>query len=257
MYVFRHKTFTYTALDVTDRGIEAVYPLLNSEQAAAGVQFPVIAYAHGYGDGGDHVMGHYTGATHPLLEELASWGYVVLAPRSCDEGCLLSCKSLPLDPPCFGHYYHQQLMTVDWARSPASASLPINASLVAVAGHSMGGQATLFSAAYNATTHGIKAAALHHVRNWFNIIGFYFCFAVNSGGQCYHSCRELRAPSSACCNRTLDRTLRCAVTPAEDSAPPHQHAATAPLTGHCTVLSLLPRTPRPLIRMLQLRPFFS
>jgi hypothetical protein len=159
-----HKTFTYSELDVTDRGIEAVYP---SGSLAAGKRFPVIAYAHGFGDGGDHVMGHYTGPTHPLLEELASWGYVVLAPRSCDEGCLLSCKSLKDDPPCFGHFYHQQLLTIDWARSPAAANsgLPINTSLVAVAGHSMGGQATLFSAAYNATSHGIKAAALHHVRH--------------------------------------------------------------------------------------------
>jgi len=159
-----HKTFAYSALDVTDRGIEAVYPVLTEEQEAAGDVFPIIAYAHGFGDGGDHVMGHYTGTTHPLLEELASWGYVVLAPRSCDEGCLLSCKTLRDDPPCFGRYYEQQLLTIDWARSPAAAAanLPINTSLVAVAGHSMGGQATLFSAAYNATSHRIKAAALHH-----------------------------------------------------------------------------------------------
>ena len=109
-------------------------------------------------------MGHYSGPTHPLLEELASWGYVVLAPRSCDKGCLQGCRSLEGDPPCFGRYYDQQLLVVDFARSPAAAAagLPINTSLVAVAGHSMGGQATLFSAAYNATSHGIKAAALHH-----------------------------------------------------------------------------------------------
>ena len=130
----------------------------------ANATFPVIAYAHGFGDGGDHVMGHYTGATHPLLEELASWGYVVLAPRSCDEGCLFDCSTLKDDPPCFGHFYHQQLLTIQWARSAAAAAagLPINTTLVAVAGHSMGGQATLFSAAYNATSHNIKAAALHH-----------------------------------------------------------------------------------------------
>lgn len=68
----------------------------------------------------------------------------------------MHCTPSPTDP--------EQLLTIDWARSPAAAAanLPINTSLVAVAGHSMGGQATLFSAAYNATSHRIKAAALHH-----------------------------------------------------------------------------------------------
>lgn len=164
-YATTHQTIKYAALDVTDRSLEAVFPSPTvAEAAGSGSTFPVIAYAHGYGDGGDNVMGHYSGSAHPLLEELASWGYVVLAARSCDKGCLQGCKSLKSDPPCFGHFYDQQLLIIDWARSPAAAAagLPINASLVAVAGHSMGGQATLFSAAYNATSHGIKAAALHH-----------------------------------------------------------------------------------------------
>ena len=168
-YSTTHQTIKYPALDITDRSLEAVFPSpgQTAGTAAAGgakAVFPVIAYAHGYGDGADHVMGHYSGATHPLLEVLASWGYVVLAARSCDKGCLQGCKSLEGDPPCFGRYYDQQLLMIDFARSPAAAEagLPINASLVAVAGHSMGGQATLFSAAYNATSHGIKAAALHH-----------------------------------------------------------------------------------------------
>ena len=38
-----HKTFAYPALDVTDRGIEAVYPVLTEEQEAAGDVFPIIA----------------------------------------------------------------------------------------------------------------------------------------------------------------------------------------------------------------------
>ena len=154
-----HATFKYPELDITDRGIEAVYP---SGQGDA--VFPVISYAHGFGDGGDSVMGHYSGAAHDTLEEMASWGYVVLAPRSCNDGCLGHCKLLPHDPPCFGTFYYEQLKTIDWARSPAAAAagLPINGSLVGVAGHSMGGQATLFSAAYNASDYGIKAAALHH-----------------------------------------------------------------------------------------------
>ena len=43
-----HATFKYPELDITDRGIEAVYP---SGQGDA--VFPVISYAHGFGDGGN------------------------------------------------------------------------------------------------------------------------------------------------------------------------------------------------------------
>ena len=153
-----HKTFEFSELDITDRRIEAVFP---TGQGSS--RFPLIAYAHGYEDGGANVMGHYSGSEHPLFENLASWGYVVLAPRSCNKGCLLDCRDISrFDPPCFGNYYHQQLKTIDFARSSKAAELPINTSLIAIAGHSMGGQATLFSAAYNASDYGIKAAVLHH-----------------------------------------------------------------------------------------------
>lgn len=157
-FPIEHKTFKYDKLDITDRQIEAVYP---SGQGSA--KFPLVVYAHGLGDGGDHVMEHYSGTDHPLFEVLASWGYVVLAPRSCSDGCLLDCRDIsPFDPPCFGNFYHQQLKTIDFALSSDVVDLPINHSLIAVAGHSMGGQATLFSAAYNASDYGIKAAVLHH-----------------------------------------------------------------------------------------------
>ena len=69
----------------------------------------------------------------------------------------------PTRPACsgFGHYYKQQLKVIDWAN--AQAALPINKTCgVGVAGHSMGGQSTLYSAAYNSSTHNIKAAAMHH-----------------------------------------------------------------------------------------------
>jgi hypothetical protein len=54
---------------------------------------------------------------------------------------------------------------IEWARSPAAASLPINNTAgVAVAGHSMGGQAALLAAADATarTEYGIKAAVMHH-----------------------------------------------------------------------------------------------
>ena len=65
--------------------------------------------------------------------------------------------------PCFANFYHQQLLAIDWARSSAAAELPINATAgVGVAGHSMGGQSSVFAAAYNASARNIKAAAMHH-----------------------------------------------------------------------------------------------
>lgn len=44
-----------------------------------------------------------------LLKGLASFGYVVAAPLSCDEGCHDDRASLPHDPSAFAHYYKEQL----------------------------------------------------------------------------------------------------------------------------------------------------
>ena len=65
------------------------------------------------------------------------------------------------NPPGIGDYYKQQLLSIEWSRGSAAAAagLPINVSAgVGVAGHSMGGQATIFSAAYNGSSHRIQAA---------------------------------------------------------------------------------------------------
>jgi pimeloyl-ACP methyl ester carboxylesterase len=73
-----------------------------------------------------------------------------------------NCKNLKGDPICFGDYYKMQLRAIEWAKE-GSAKLPINFAVgVGVAGHSMGGQATLYSAAQGAESHDIRAAALHH-----------------------------------------------------------------------------------------------
>ena len=71
-----------------------------------------------------------------------------------------------LDSGCKGNYYRQQQLTLAWATSAnVSSALPVNKTAAAVAGHSMGGQASLFNAAdYEGGVgkHHIKAAALHH-----------------------------------------------------------------------------------------------
>ena len=82
----------------------------------------------------------------------------VLDARSC-----VCARHTTQTAPCYANFYHQQLLAIDWARSSAAAELPINATAgVGVAGHSMGGQASVFAAAYNASGYNIKAAAMHH-----------------------------------------------------------------------------------------------
>ena len=143
-------TFNVNTLDRTNQHVDVVYP----KEASNRKEFPLIVYAHGFTDSG---YATYT----QLFEDMASWGYVIAAPLSCRDGCF-NCKSLPGDPPCFGRYYEELFKTVEWARS--MRTLPINRSSgVALAGHSMGGQATLLASAdANVTSFNIKASAMHH-----------------------------------------------------------------------------------------------
>lgn len=152
-YATQTATFTYTELDKTNQGIDVVYPVPTSGQQQV---FPLIAYAHGFDDTGEK---NY----HNLFHDMASWGYVVAVALSCKFGCTHDCVNLKFDPPCFGHYYHEQLKVIDWSHTDAASKLPINHTYgVGVAGHSMGGQATLFSSAYNWSSHDIRASAMHH-----------------------------------------------------------------------------------------------
>jgi len=150
-YKTTHTTVTNPGQDTTNQNVDVVWPL-----APNGTVFPLIAYAHGFDDVG------YVDYSK-LFNDMASWGFVIVTPQACTFGCH-DCKSEPLDPPCFGHYYKQQLEAITWATSaPQLATYPINATCgVGVAGHSMGGQSTVFSAAYNASDYNIKAAATHH-----------------------------------------------------------------------------------------------
>ena len=151
-YAVKSATFSSDLFDPTNPHLDVVWPDLPANDSHV---FPFISYAHGYSDRGLASYGR-------LLPELASHGYVVAAPLACRFGCIADCESLWFDPPCFGHYYHQQLFAIDWSRSAAAEGLPINASATGIAGHSMGGQATIFSAAFNASSHGIGAAVMHH-----------------------------------------------------------------------------------------------
>ena len=106
-----------------------------------------------------------------LLKSMASFGYVIGATHQCSVGCFDDCRSLRHDPPCFGNYYKKQLNVFDWAKSFDEGDGSEDdwtthvdwASGVGIAGHSMGGQATLFSSSEgNATAYDIRAAVMHH-----------------------------------------------------------------------------------------------
>ena len=138
------------------------YPYVTEGSADAGpAPFRFIAYAHG--DGGGGILD--PPAYFELLNAIASFGYVVASPRACDVGCIDDRTTLPFDPPAFGHFYMQQLDVISWAKTvpdPLFATVNFTGG-VGVAGHSMGGQATLFSSSYrNASDYDIRAAVLHH-----------------------------------------------------------------------------------------------
>lgn len=122
-------------------------------------KFKFISYAHGDG-GGDifEPLGYF-----PLFYELASFGYYIAAMRACDVGCRDDRTTLPRDPPAFGHFYMQQLKLISWAKNLSENDqtfVDVDFSNgVGIAGHSMGGQATVFSSSYrNASDYDIRAA---------------------------------------------------------------------------------------------------
>lgn len=155
------KTYDLETLDSTDRKVDVYYP----SDGAKGTTFPLISYAHGDHGGGDvNRLGYWS-----QLHALASYGFVVAATRSCSAGCKDDPVSLPGDARGFGTYYLEQIKVIKWVEAQNASFDGVIGALVdrhvgyGIAGHSMGGQATLFSSSYaNATQNRIKAAVMHH-----------------------------------------------------------------------------------------------
>lgn len=155
-------TFFFEGMDHSSQLIDVFFPVNVSESA----RFPMIVYAHGKSDAAPE--DHYP----DLFRSLVSFGFIIVAPRACPDGCVDDKTSLPHDPSGFGHYYYQQLKAIDWAKNQSTSSQgePVLRRMldlskgVAVAGHSMGGQATLFSSsdADAVADHDIKVAVMHH-----------------------------------------------------------------------------------------------
>eukprot|EP00041_Stephanoeca_diplocostata_P023372 m.572835 g.572835 ORF g.572835 m.572835 type:complete len:295 (-) comp22274_c1_seq1:793-1677(-) len=137
--------------------LDRSYPVLHviwPDNGPHGMKFPLLSYAHGAA-GGDwySIEGYYS-----LWTQMASHGFVIVAPASCSLGCKNGGWST---------YYLEQLKCIDWARNQSEKD-PILSMIdwsmgVGIVGHSMGGQATVRSAKETYTRpRNITAAVLHH-----------------------------------------------------------------------------------------------
>ena len=128
-----HKVYLVVpGLDSTSSAVDVFYATNSTAQPS------FISFAHGFNGGGWKLPIAYT----KLLTSLASWGYVIAAPRACDKGCHDSPEGLPQDPPGFRHFYVQQLKVIDWAKAAAVAGDPVLSLAnftrgVGISGHSM------------------------------------------------------------------------------------------------------------------------
>ncbi len=152
-YRVKHASFKVPTMDATDPQIVVTYPDVDS---STGQRFPLMSYAHGAAGGGWYTFEGY----YSLFQGMASHGFVVAATKSCSLGC---------QDGGWKTYYLEQLKTIEWAKNVSTSADPGPLGLinwtagVGIAGHSMGGQATVRSARRDWTEkYDIRAAVLHH-----------------------------------------------------------------------------------------------
>ena len=151
------KQYTLSGMDSTSNKVDVWYPT----QAGS---YPLISYSHGNTAGGSKTVSDY----NTVASTMASYGYIVAAHESCDTGCKQGGSDI-LDPPGFKDMYKEQLKVIDWAKTQTDAVFSkMNKRIgVGVAGHSMGGQATMKSSSSLGSGHGVKAAVMHHAYTHF------------------------------------------------------------------------------------------
>lgn len=157
------------------------YLIAYPEGASAGDQFPLVVYAHGFLAGGA-ITQFYT----KHLKELAEYGYVVVAPKSCIFGCFPWFAEDAEDPrgadsspqvgeggilPCLPQwptFVWENARAVTYARNQSDTGAAWAAAIdwdagAAIVGHSMGGEAIVGMAeAELAKQYNIKAMVCEH-----------------------------------------------------------------------------------------------
>lgn len=166
-------TYEHKKVKFTDDGLEERsgissrdYQIAYPSNGANGEKFPLIVYAHGAAGGGVDAL-----AYEKHLGDLASYGFVVIFPKSCFMGCSPPKEEeLGAESPdfCYGKwpsFVYENARALDWARNQTDefASVIDWSAGAGVAGHSMGGEVVSqlaskeFAEAYN-----IKAAVCEH-----------------------------------------------------------------------------------------------
>jgi hypothetical protein len=170
-YNVSQQLYSVPALDASNPQAWVWYPETNDP----GLTFPLVAYLHGMFGGNFDIIGYSA-----LFEQIASYGFILIATLSCSTGChdeskgapWTDCQSvLPVRPigRGWGPYFGEGIKLIDWAKNQSVIGEDAVFELinwkagVGVTGHSMGGQATtIISCAACTEKWNIKAVALHH-----------------------------------------------------------------------------------------------
>lgn len=153
-YAVAHSKYDVATLDPGYPHAAVVAPVPNGTQ-----KFPLIVYLHGAGGGSFYE--DYPEGYKVLFTNLASHGYVIVAPESCDVGCTKGGQGAGWD-----NFYKEAGVSIAWAKTmgadPVLAQIDWNVG-IGVSGHSMGGQGVSKAAEKGyAAANGIKAAVGHH-----------------------------------------------------------------------------------------------
>ena len=110
--------------------------------------FPFVAFAHGYGCGGNNLDKDYS----QLMATIASHGFIVVAPMSCpDSWC--------------DNYYQDIIITVQTCRNKTTqiheCMKQANFAKVGLVGHSMGAMSVVLAGGYADEINAVATVSLH------------------------------------------------------------------------------------------------
>ena len=169
-YATNSTIYSVATLDSSDPRVWAWFP----SNASAGATFPIVPYLHG-------IFSLDLAGYTLLFSQLASHGFIILAPFSCNLGCadahaardsrFTECGGLlPLEPLDMGWdaYYGEAFKLIEWASNHSQSADPFFARIdyaagAGIAGHSMGGQGAAMAARHGCPERwNVKTVVLHH-----------------------------------------------------------------------------------------------